>query len=261
MISLISQWTERLRACFQKRKLDRELASEVSAHIELAVEENLGRGMHPEEARRQALIRFGGVEQAKESHREARGLPALDSVLQDLRITYRALRRDRGFALVAIVILALAIGANTAVFSVVDTVLLRALPFTNPQRLVWIAPPPTKCGFSCETYSADAFQEFREQNHSFEDVAGYFAFSTDDNYRLTGRGQPVPATGIYVTRSFFQVLGVKPSLGRLFTPDDARKGSQPVALLANAYWKRQFAADPSIVGKAIDLNGESVTVV
>ncbi|HLI34335.1 MAG TPA: ABC transporter permease, partial [Terriglobia bacterium] len=131
----------------------------------------------------------------------------------------------------------------------------------NPQQLVWIAPPPTKCGFSCETYSADAFEEFRAQNHSFQDVAGYFAFSTEDNYRLTGRGEPVPATGIYVTRSFFQVLGVEPSLGRLFTPDDARKGSHPVALLANAYWRRQFAADPKIVGKAIDLNGQAVTVI
>lgn len=192
---------------------------------------------------------------------EAGGLPLLDSIVQDLRYTFRTLRRDRGFTIIAVLILAMGIGANTAVFSVVDAILLRPLPLANPQQLVWIAPPPTKCGFSCETYSADAFQEFREENRSFQDVAGYFAFSTEDNYRLTGRGEPVPATGIYVTRSFFQVLGVQPSLGRLFTPEDAGKGSHPVALLANAYWKRQFAGDPGIVGKAIDLNGQPVTVV
>ncbi len=191
----------------------------------------------------------------------AHGFPALESILQDLRYTFRTLRRDRGFTLIAVLILGVGIGANTAVFSVVNTILLRPLPLANPRQLVWIAPPPTKCGFSCETYSADAFQEFRAQNHSFQDVAGYFAFSTEDNYRLTGRGEPVPATGIYVTRSFFQVLGVQPSLGRLFAPEDARKGSHSVALLANAYWRRQFAADPKIVGKAIDLNGRPVTVV
>jgi predicted permease len=181
--------------------------------------------------------------------------------LKDLRYALRTLKRDRGFALIAVLILALGIGANVAVFSVVNTILLRPLPFANPQQLVWIAPPPTKCGFSCETYSADAFQEFRAENHSFQDVAGYFAFSTEDNYRLTGHGEPVPATGIYVTRNFFQVLGIQPLLGRLFMPDDARKGSHPVALLANAYWKREFAADPGVVGKAIDLNGQPVTVV
>ncbi len=251
----------RVRSFFRKRELDEDLKDEISSHIEMAVEENLKQGMSAEEASRQALVRFGGVEQAKERHRDARGLPFLDTLLQDLRYTFRMLRRDRAFAVIAALILGLGIGANTAVFSVVHTILLRPLPFANPQQLVWIASPPTKCGFSCETYSADAFEEFRAQNRSFQDVAGYYAFSTEDNYRLTGRGEPVPATGIYVTRSFFQVLGVRPSLGRLFTADDARKGSHPVALLAYAYWKRQFAADPEIVGKAIDLNGQPVTVI
>jgi predicted permease len=218
-------------------------------------------GTDPEDTAREALTRSGGVEQAKERRREFRELPFLDSILHDVRYAFRTLKRDRGFTLIAVLILGLGIGANTAVFSVVNTILLRPLPLANPQRLVWIAPPPTKCGFSCETYSADAFEEFRALNHSFQDVAGYFAFSTEDNYRLTGRGEPVPATGIYVTRTFFQALGVRPSLGRLFTPEDTRKGSHPVALLANAYWKRQFAADPGIVGKTVDLNGQAVTVV
>ena len=262
MIDSIREWSERVRSFFRKRALDRDLENELSSHIEMAVEENLRQGMNREEARRQARVRLGGLEASKELHRAARGLPGLDSVLQDLRYTFRTLSRERGFTVIAALILALGIGANVAVFSVVNTILLRPLPLANPQQLVWIAPQiGAKCGFSCETYSADAFEEFQAQNRSFQDVTGYFAFSTEDNYRLTGRGEPVPATGIYVTRSFFQVLGVEPSLGHLFTTNETRKGSHPVALLANAYWKRQFAADPGIVGKAIDLNGQPVTVV
>jgi predicted permease len=182
-------------------------------------------------------------------------------LLQDVRYTFRILGRDPGFAAVSILILALAIGANVAVFSVVNTLLLRPLPFPNAHELVWVAPPPSNCGLSCATYSADAYEEFRAQSRTYQDVTGYEAFSTPDNLRLTGRGEPEPATGIDVIGNFFQVLGVQPAMGRLFSPDEARGTGQPVALLANAYWRRQFAADPAIVGKAIDLNGTPVTVV
>jgi len=184
-----------------------------------------------------------------------------DSLLQDLRYTVRTLRRDRVFTSVAVLILALGIGANIAVFSVVNTILLRPLPFPKAEQLAWIAPPPSQCGFSCETYSADAYEEFRAQNQSFQDVTGYFAFSTADNYRLTGRGEPTPATGITVAGSFFQVLDVQPSLGRLFTAEETRQHARPVVLLANAFWKRHFGSDAGIVGKVIDLNGQPTTVV
>ncbi len=180
--------------------------------------------------------------------------------LQDVRYTFRTLSRDPGFAAVSILILALAIGANIAVFSVVNTLLLRPLPFPDSRQLVWIAPPPTGCGLSCATYSADAYEEFRAQSRAYQDVTGYEAFTTPDNFRLTGRGEPEPATGVMVIGNFFQVLGVQPAMGRLFTADEARGGPHPVALLANAYWRRQFNADPAIVGKAIDLNGTPITV-
>ena len=180
--------------------------------------------------------------------------------LLDVRYTFRTLGRDPGFAAVSILILALSIGANTAVFSVVNTLLLRPLPFPNAHELAWIAPPPSPCGWSCATYSADAYEEFRAQSRTYQDVTGYEAFTTPDNLRLTGRGEPEPATGIEVIGNFFQVLGVQPAMGRLFTPDEAR-GTAPVALLTNAYWRRQFDADPAIVGKAIELNGTPVTVV
>ena len=251
----------RMRAFFYREPMDRELEAEIASHVEFAVEENVSRGLTPEEARRQALIRFGGVQQAREQQREARGLPWLDVLMQDLRYTFRTLRRDRGFACVAILILALGIGANVAVFSVVNTILLRPLPFHDAHQLTWIAPPPQKCGLSCATYSADAYDEFVAQTKSYQGVTGYFAFNNPDNLRLTGHGEPVPATGMNVIGNFFEVLGVQPMLGRLFTADEARAGAHPVALLEYEYWRRQFAGDRTIVGKEIDLNGSPVTVV
>src|SRR5271168_3459794 len=150
--------------------------------------------------------------------------------LQDVRYALRTLGRDPGFVIVSILILALAIGANVAVFSVVNTLLLRPLPFPDSQALLWIAPPPTNCGLSCATYSSDAYEEFREQSRVYQDVSGYEAFTTPDNLRLTGRGEPVPATGIEVIGNFFQVLGVQPVQGRLFTSEESRPGSHPVTL-------------------------------
>ncbi len=251
----------RMRAFFHKQDLDTVIEEELAAHLDFAIEENLERGLPPEEARRLALVSIGGIEQAKEHHREARGLMTLDILLQDLKYTLRTLGRDPGFTIVAILILALGIGANIAVFSVVNTLMLRPLPFANPQQLVWIAPPPTKCGLSCATYSTDAYDEFRVQTRSYQDVTGYFAFSSPGNLSLSLGGAPIPATSIDVIANFFQVLGVQPAMGRAFTPADARNGAPPVVLLTDAWWRRQFNADPAIVGKAFDMNGQQTTVI
>jgi predicted permease len=181
---------------------------------------------------------------------------------QDIRYTLRTLGRDAGFTTVAVLILALAIGANIAVFSVVNTLLLRPLPFPNAHELVWIAPPPQKCGQSCATYSSDGYEEFRDMSRSYQDVTGYFAFSGPDNLSLKiGQSDPIPATGIDVITNFFQVLGVQPQMGRLFTPADSRNGAAPVILLSNGWWKHQFNGDPNIVGKAIDISGTQTTVI
>jgi predicted permease len=257
----LRQRMNRVRSFFRRAPLDADLDAEMASHLEFAIEENLQRGMTLEEARRKAMVRFGGVQQAREVQRAARGLPFVDVLGQDLRYTVRTLGRDLGFTVVAVLILALGIGANVAVFSVVNTILLRPLPFPESQQLVWIAPPPQKCGLSCATYSADAYEEFKAQTRSYEDVTGYEAFTSPDNYRLTGRGQPEPATGMEVIGNFFEVLGVQPAMGRLFTAQESRAGAHPVALLAYPYWRRQFAGDPAIVGKEIDLNGTPVTVV
>lgn len=248
-------------AFFHKKPLDLDLDAEIAAHLEFAVEENMRQGMSEQEARRRALIRFGGVAQAKELQRQTRGLPWMDVLGQDLKYTLRTLRREPGFTIVAVLILALAIGANIAVFSVVNTLLLRPLPFAKAQELVWIAPPPTKCGLSCATYSTDAYDQFCTHTRSFQDVTGYFAYSGTDNLSLSRGGAPIPATSVDVIANFFQVLGIRPAMGRAFTADDARDGAPPVVLLADAWWKRQFASDPAIVGKAFDMNGKQTTVI
>ena len=261
-MSTLRRVLSRVRSFFSKPPLDADLEAEIAAHLEMAIEGNIQRGMTPLEARRQAFIRFGGVETAKYQQRESRGIMRLDILLQDIRYTVRSLISDRGFTAVAILILALGIGANIAVFSVVNTILLRPLPFPDAKQLVWIAPPPSKCGLSCATYSSDAYDAFRAGTHSFQDVTGYFAFDTADNLSLTiGSGAPIQATSIEVLANFFQLLGVQPAMGRAFTAEDVHKGAAPVVILSDAWWRRQFNADPAIVGKAFDINGHQTTVV
>jgi predicted permease len=252
---------QRVLSFFHKQDRDSELDAEVAAHLELAVEENMRRGLSEEEARRQALVRFGGMVQAKEQQREARGLPWLDVLLQDLRFTFRTLDRDRGFTAIAVIILGLGIGANIAVFSVVNTILLRPLPLRNPQQLVRILSKNIRGGESSMTYSADATEVFQRRTRSFQSVSGYYAFSGPDNLKLKGNGQPLPVTGLMVGGNFFQTLGIEPSLGRLFTAEECLHNSRPAVLLSHAFWKRQYRSDRGIVGKAIDLNGTPVAVI
>jgi predicted permease len=246
-----------------------DVEDELRFHLEAKIDELVAQGWRPEAARQEAERQLGdirtlrqiGASIGEQMERRKRLKDYWSDSQQDVRYALRTLARDPGFAVVSIVILALAIGANIAVFSVVNTLLLRPLPFPHSQELVWIAPPPSDCGFSCATYSADAYEEFRAQSRAYQDVSGYEAFTTPDNLRLTGRGEPEPATSIEVIGNFFQVLGVQPAMGRVFTADEVRGGPHPVAVLTNAYWRREFAADPNILGKALELNGMPLTVV
>ena len=242
---------------------------ELRFHLETTIDELVRRGWTRDAARHEAerrmgdlraLVRIGARIGGKmERRRQVRDY--WSDMLQDARYGLRTLVRDPGFASVSILILALAIGANIAVFSVVNTLLLRPLPFPESRELVRIGPPPTPCGVSCATFSADEFEEFRAQNRTYEDVTGYEAYTPPDNVRITLGGEPQSATSIMVLGNFFQVLGVQPAMGRLFTADELRGGPHPVALLTNAYWRREFNADSAIVGKAVEMNGGAVTIV
>ena len=259
------------------RRLDRihgpdpaaDVKAELRFHIESKTEDLIRRGWLPSAARQEAERQFGNILAVQRAGERIGGRMVQrkrlsdhwSDTLRDIRYTLRTLGRDPGFTVVSIAILALAIGANTAVFSVVNNLLLRPLPFPQSTELVWIAPPPQKCGLSCATYSSDAYEQFRDLSRVYQSVTGYMAFSGPGNIRLTGQGDPPPATGIEVIGNFFQVLGVQPSMGRLFTAEETRPGQHHVVLLSNAFWRHQFNSDPAIIGKAIDMNGAPITVV
>src|SRR5579863_7730290 len=191
---------------------------------------------------------------------DTRGLPAPDSVLQDLRYTFRTLRRDAGFTTFAILIVGLGIGASTTIFSVVNALLIRPLPFRDPGRLVWIANNG-KDGLSGETTQVDNFLDLRRQSKSYSDLAAYFAFYGVGDNKLTGVGEPERLSGVPVSGNFFPLLGVEPQLGRLFSADECKWNGPKAVLLSHGLWVRRFASDPRIVGRALTLNDAAVTVV
>jgi predicted permease len=187
-------------------------------------------------------------------------LRALDSFRQDLRYTFRTLRRDAGFATFAILIVGLGIGASSTVFSVVNALLLRPLPFDDPERLVWIANRDTS-GLSGQTTQVGHLLDLREQNQSFSDIAGYMAFYGVGDNLLSGEGEPERLSGVPVSENFFQVLGIQPQLGRLFTPEECKWNGPKSVLISHGLWERRFVSDPNILGRALILNDEPVTVV
>ena len=188
-----------------------------------------------------------------------RRVPVLDSILQDLRYTFRTLCRDRGFTTFAVLIVGFGIGASATVFSVVNTLLLRPLPFHEPQRLVWIANHDTS-GLSGQTTQVGHLLDLRERNRSFSDMAGYFAFYGVGDNLLSGHGEPERLSGVPVSENFFQVLGIQPQLGRLFTAEECRWHGPKAVLLSHGLWARRFGSDAGLVGRALTINDEPVTV-
>jgi len=237
----------RFLALFHRDQLDRDLDAEISSHLALAIEENLRAGMTPQEARRRALIHFGGPQQTRESVRDQRSLPFLETLLRDLRYGSRMLRKYPAFTAISVLTLALGIGANTAIFSLVDSILLRPLPFAQPQNLVSLTG----------TYPKGAFVALRDQVKSL-DVAAY---AEGHEFNLTQHGEPLRLTGTLVSAEFFMVLGVRPQLGGPFTPGDDKAGQDNYVLLSHALWQQRFAGDPSIIGKSIQLEGVSRQVL
>jgi predicted permease len=257
---IVRELAGRIRSFFQKRKLDGDLENEVASHLSMAIDENMRRGLSIDEARRQALIRFGGMEMAREVHRDARGLPWVDALQQDVRYALRTLRRDFGFTVIAVLILALGIGANTAVFSVIDTVLLRPLPFRDAGQLVWLEDTEGHEGLSSATFPVAVFEAMRSRSHSFQDMTSYFAFFGFGDYKMTGRGEPMRLVGLPVAQNFFPMLGVEPMLGRQFLKAESQVNGPRAVLLSHALWQQRFGGDPRIVGQSLTLNGQAMNV-
>jgi len=247
----------RLRALMMRKGPEENLDEELRAHLEMLTEENLRRGMQAEEARYAALRIFGSVDRAKEEYREQRGLPMLETLAEDVRYGFRQLRRRPGFALVAILTLALGIGANTAIFSAVYAVLLKPLPFRNAGQLVRVFEANDRAGIGGTGCSYLEFQEWQRQNHVFSGMAAVAAHELN----LTGGGDPMVVRVGDVTSEFFSVLGVEPLMGRAFVAADDQQGAAPVVVLSYDLWRSRFGADPGLVGSNIDLDKRSFTVV
>jgi predicted permease len=249
---LRATWT-RLRNLFHKEQLDHNLHQELAAHLEMHIEDNLRSGMSREEARRKALLSLGGVEQTKESVRDQRGFPFLESLLQDVRYGLRRLRRSPGFTTVAVVTLALGIGATTAVFSIVDAVLLHGTPYQNPSRIVEIAARSLEG--EARWVSWLEFRDWQAQTKPqvFDDLGAYVRW---EYLVLTGLGEPDEVYASKVSTNVFQLLGVNAAIGRTFTDNDTQ-----AVILSHDYWHNHFAADPKIIGKTFALDGKPYSVI
>src|SRR5579863_159070 len=266
----------RLRSLFTRDRVEQELNDELRFHLQELIEENLARGMKPEDARYLAQRELGGVEQIKEECRDMRRTNTIENFLSDLRYGLRQLRRSPGFTAVAIITLALGIGANTAIFSLIDAVMLRALPVREPQHLVllnWVSKGRTylirnydgssyidKKGVSTGTsFSYPLFEAIRTRQDIFSDVMGFA--TSGQPFNLNIGGQPGLAKGQYVSGDYFSTLGVGAALGRTIVPSDDAAAAAPVAVISYAYWTSRFGRDPSVVGKAITVNNVPFNLV
>jgi len=254
-MDLIRTLLSRAAALFNQQKLDADLEEELRTHIEIAIEENLKRGMSEQLARAAALRDFGGVTQTKESYRNQRGLPFFAAAVADVRYGLRQLRQSPGFATTAILTLALGIGGMTAVFSVVDAVLLRPLPFKDSEQLIslheWIQEDPHDFNVT-----APDVLIFQRESKAFSGAGGYISAG----YDVTGAGAPFHAEAERVTASLFPTLGVEPLLGRTFTLEDDEKAA-PVTVIGYSLWREKFQGDPSVLGKTIDLDRRPYAII
>jgi macrolide transport system ATP-binding/permease protein len=246
----------RLAGLFNQKRLERELAEELESHLQMHIEDNLRSGLMPEEARRQALIKLGGLEQTKEQYRSQRGLPVIETLIQDLRYGARRLIKSPGVTIIAVLSLALGIGANTAIFSLVNTALLRPLPVENPEQLVSLANTSENRIFP--TFSYPNYKDFRDRNDAFAGLIAYrFAPLSVSHDGINER-----LWGYVVTGNYFEVLGVHALTGRMISAeDDKLPGAHPVTVLSYEGWRRRFGSDPSVVGKSLIVNGRSFMII
>jgi predicted permease len=247
----------RLRSLFCREQQDQELDEELRNHMEQKTAEYVARGMPAEAARRAAVLEMRGVEKCKEECRETRRVHWMQDLMQDLRYGLRMLAKSPGFSAIAIAILAIAIGANTAIFSIVYAVLLQPLPFEHAGQLVFLSEAKPEGGITAVGASYDDFTEIRAQNHAFSEIAGI----TTHELTFTGRGEPDAVDIGGVTPEFFALLGTKPVVGRVFLGEDGKLGAAAVVMLSENVWRERFAADANVIGSTIILDHRPFTVI
>ncbi len=245
MRSLLS----RVSARFQTRKLDADLDEELRAHIELGIDEGMKRGLSCGEARTAALRAFGGVTQVSENYRSQRGLPWVETLAQDLRFAVRTLWKSPGFTTVVVLTLAIGIGGNTAIFSIVNGVLLNPLPLSDPEQLVGIHE--SKPNFADGSISFPNFLDWRKDNHTFASMG----LARQISFSMTGSGDAEQVRGEFLSSGFFAVLGVHPILGREFGPEEEQSGAAPAAVIGEGLWRRKFDGASDILSRNITLDG------
>lgn len=247
----------RFRALFDRDRLDAELAAELESHLAMHIDDNVRAGMTPEEARRQAILKLGGVAQTTERYRDRRGLPGLENLGRDLLFGLRMMRRNPGFTAVAVLTLGLGIGANTAIFSIVNAVLLHPLPFPRSEELVIVWATNADNGNDEDVTSYPNFEDWRSATRSFEHLAAF----TTRGMTLSGGEQAEQVPALQVTPGFFEILRAAPALGRTFRPEESDEGAPRVAMLSDSAWRRLFGARADILGRTVRANQEEWTVV
>ena len=247
----------KIQARFSVRRLDEEFAEELQTHLAILTEENICKGMTPEEAARKARLRLGGLTQLREAHRESRGLPGIETFLQDIRYSLRTLRKNPGFTFVAVLTLACGIGANAAIFSMAQGFLLKPLSLPHLDRLVAIGELEANDKNDTIRASPANYLDWAAQTRSLDFISAF----DWESVNLSEVGTPQVAQGIHVSNDFFAALGVKPLFGRTFLPEEDQPGHDQEVVLTRGLWERQFGGDQNIVGKSVRINGRSYTVV
>jgi putative ABC transport system permease protein len=247
----------RLRSLLRRERVDGELDAELRFHLDRAIAANVAAGMSREEARRFALREFGGVDQIREECAEMRRVNWLRDFAQDVRYALRMLRKSPAFTTIAVLTLALGIGANTAIFSVVYAVLLKPLPYPHPDQLVVVFEARPQDGVAREGSSYQDFREIRDQNHAFSAIGG----RAGHDLTLTGHGDPFQVDTSDVTPGLLDTMGVRPLAGRTFLPEDGKQGAVPVVILSENLWRDRFSSDPHVIGTSVNLDMRPFTVI
>ncbi len=246
-------------ALIHRRRVERDLADQIALHLELETEKNIAAGMSPRQARRKARLAFGSVDAVTEAHREGRGTRWLEELVTDIRYAGRTLRRNPVLGGAAIITLAVGIGANTAIYSAVNAVIVRPLPVSDPARLVMLWEQNPEKGWYQNVDAPANVLDWQAQVSAFQDVGAYMPYV--NSLTMTGDGDPVVLTGYTVTGNLFSVLGVHPALGRTFTDAETWASGVRGAVLSDRLWRNQFGADPDVIGRTIELNARPYQVV